>query len=69
MKITPKALILNLSNLYKSGYIDQKIDEKATLVKITNKGLAEVSVLEAKTMEKDSSLKVKSMVHSFLQQK
>jgi hypothetical protein len=57
-------LIVSLANLGKSGYIEEETEEG--LVQPTEKGFKEVELLQAKTKEKNSSLKVKSVLTSFL---
>jgi hypothetical protein len=57
-------LIVSLANLGKSGYIEEETEEG--LVQLTEKGFKEVELLQAKTKEKNSSLKVKSVLTSFL---
>lgn len=68
LKLTSKNFMLILSNLAKSGYIEADLQD-SNMIKITNKGQKESELLQAKTKEKDSSIKVKSMLGSFLSKK
>jgi len=64
-KITPKNLALTLGNLSKWGYVETDSVDFG-IVKLTEKGRKEVENIERKTKDKDSELKVKSVLNSFL---
>lgn len=58
-------MALTLTNLSKWGYIETDVGDFGS-VKLTEKGVKEVEHLDRKNKEKDSELKIKSVLNSFM---